>query len=792
MNAQKTNSLRLTEDEFNEISNSEYKNKGIDLLLNGDKIRIGDEYVYPEEKFRNDPNNGHWDLWSDREDAEKFDKEFTLGGDYYAYDPSEDIQDEAIVAIDFGTSATVVVASTERAEKKPLAIDASASSKRYENPTIMYLVDLDTFFKMYKQRDGRPFTKWEDISVANHARESFLNTDSNNYYAFIHQLKQWAGGNNKTINFKPVNGEAISLPPYKEIKDGEFDPIEIYAYYIGLNVNRLKTNKIYLKYYLSFPVTFSEVIRDKITESFKRGLKKSLPISVLKNKEKMKEFSVNNDVSEPLAYASCVLREYHIKPPKDEYENYAVFDFGGGTADFNYGRWRQYSEPQVYSYEIENLGSSGDKTLGGENLLEGLAFKVFKENLKIMKEGKFFFQLGPDSKTFKGDEDVIDNKSQYAAANMKRLMEKLRPYWQRSYYYNARIIKCLIASPDKELANGELISLIKSEINFYHEKQSKNPNSGAIINKLNELKNKCSVSSDNGQSNQDNKLEFIDIIKDEPFFAQNDDSDTKPIEIKVDLTNENGTLASNKSVFVTLDFIFSYFEDKIRKGISSFFVGLNNIFKNEKEVSIFLAGNSSKSPITTSLFKEIIEEQEKANPELKYKLYYPLGSNEADLFMKEKGIESDYEYGEGPNGKTGVAFGLIDCSEEQGRVHIKNEGSYESKFKYYLGWENDGFFEPYGFSSDLSLSKWHKLGKASRKVITIYGMSNPECLNGKIRVSGNIDKKIPLKLPKVDPKCDVWIRFIDAEILEFTLIDGNEEPTANSSVETVNLAEIGD
>ncbi|TOO18629.1 hypothetical protein, partial [Vibrio parahaemolyticus] len=72
------------------------------------------------------------------------------------------------------------------------------------------------------------------------------------------------------------HGKIIDLPPFLELTDDDFNPIEIYAYYLGLYINNLN-NGIFMDYILSFPVTYEVPIRDKIIESFEKGLKKSLP-----------------------------------------------------------------------------------------------------------------------------------------------------------------------------------------------------------------------------------------------------------------------------------------------------------------------------------------------------------------------------------------------------------------------------------------------------------------------------------------------------------------------------------
>lgn len=792
--------LRLTEIEAEELGKDNYS-EGIDVLLQCDKKRFGDSYEYPKERFSKDVNNGHWDLWTDDADKELFPHEFELGGDYYAYDPSEDIQNESIVAIDFGTSATVVVASSNIDERRPLSIDASVDvnkkSKRYENPTIMKLVDLETFMKMYKQRDGRPFTKWEHINVANEASASFKEAPSDDYYAFLHQLKQWAGDNKKQIRFKPTKGDVITLNPYADIKPGDFDPIEIYAYYIGLNINRLRTNKIYLKYYLSFPTTFKQNIKKKITESFERGLLKSLPLSVLKNEKKMAQFSVNPDVSEPLAYASCVLQQYGIRPKSESSINYAIFDFGGGTTDFNFGKWSKYTESISKSYKIKTLGDVGLPKLGGENLLEGLAYKIFKDNIDFMRANNFFFQDGPYSNE-SGYEEVIDNKSQFAASNMKRLMEALRQYWEKSYHYNYRVIRNLIKNPSMDLDNESLMGLVRSEIDFYTEMRSKDPNSKEIIKNLEELYDEC-LSNDNEA--QDNKLKLIDILKDEPGYTG--DNPVSKIILKLTLADDHGKTFEGKEITTTMDVIYSFLEEKIQEGITSFFSameGIKDFYKEDKnKICIFLAGNSCKSPITTSLFKKAIKDR--INDRVEFDLFYPLGSIEAEKRMKDDDIESEFEPGEGPNGKTGVAFGLIDCSKEQGRVYLE-EGSYITKFKYYLGWNDDRYFTPFTFIEvgnpnnkvvgNPEIGKWYRIdnAKADFATLTVYAMSNPKCIDGNLKIKGNVDKLIRLEFAEQNKDKCVFLKVSGPDEIHYDIGEENIDKSKLKGKE-IDLTSIG-
>ena len=82
---------------------------------------------------------------------------------------------------------------------------------------------------------------------------------------------------------------------------------------------------------------------------------------------------------------------------------------------------------------MAHFGAQGDKFLGGENLLEMLAFNIFKkkENAELLVQKDITFTLPQNSKKFAGSDMLISNSSE-AVYNMKSLMEKLRPIWENS------------------------------------------------------------------------------------------------------------------------------------------------------------------------------------------------------------------------------------------------------------------------------------------------------------------------------------------------------------------------
>ena len=78
---------------------------------------------------------------------------------------------------------------------------------------------------------------------------------------------------------------------------------------------------------------------------------------------------------------------------------------------------------------IEHFGDGGDKYLGGENLLELLAFNVFCKNKQLLRTKKITFVKPPECERFIGYEGLLSD-SQEAYSNMRQLMEKLRGFWE--------------------------------------------------------------------------------------------------------------------------------------------------------------------------------------------------------------------------------------------------------------------------------------------------------------------------------------------------------------------------
>ncbi|MGL2423798.1 hypothetical protein ACOWLX_05975 [Helicobacter pylori] len=400
-----------------------------ELMLKVDSVAVGLK-SYSQSQLL-DLDGGHWDLEVPSapervtfrfDNLDPNDKEM----DFYARSSLKDLK-KGVVAIDFGTKSTTASYMDETGTYRLLSIGGlvdDASPTKFENPTIMEFRHKKKFLKDYNALNHRPFTEKNDIEVAHEAQKNAAGVKGNDLYRFFSKLKQWAGADEKQ-NFRDLI-EDFSLESFAHCTG--FNPIEIYAYCIGRCINNME-NGVFLKYFLSYPIKYEKHQAEKIRESFERGLKKSLPRHVFGDEKTAKMFKVELRVSEPCAYAISALKSYgFFKSEKlDKPVYYGVFDFGGGTTDFDFGKWEKSASPK-FLYKMTHFSNGGDKYLGGENLLELLAWEAYAKNFQELK--------AKDVVIAKPNYDRIDTQrfgsfmqnSREARLNLQTIASQLRPF----------------------------------------------------------------------------------------------------------------------------------------------------------------------------------------------------------------------------------------------------------------------------------------------------------------------------------------------------------------------------
>lgn len=727
-----------------------HKQAEVQALLQNDKIEAEPEYIANlkkdlldcdkrranldvyDENILFDPNRGHWDLWDWNEDTETA-GEIVLDEGFTARNPADDIN-HGIVGIDFGTKSTVVVYENEHLQTLPLQVGSGSYSKgvqqrNYENPTVIQFIDINSFVTAYNTRAGRPFTSWNDVTVSHTAFDNLSTSNSDKYYSFFDSIKQWCGTDNMRIKLKDDKGLIKDLPPFLELVEGDVNPVEIYAYYLGLYMNNMLQEKhIFLQYIMSFPVTYDRNIRERMRRSFDAGIRKSLPTALLSNENAMKQFIVQEGANEPAAYAITALEEYGFDPCDDDENYYAVFDFGGGTTDFDFGVFKE-AEQDRYDYTLVHFGANGDKILGGENLLKLLAFEVFKANKELLlnpsqgenNKGKIPFTWAAQKRDFAGSEALIKD-SQEAHLNMHNLMEELRCVWE---------------APQSEEAKKIL-------------------DSGSV---------KVNLFTDNGASYPN--MELVIPVSD-------GETGGRSLDLKAILTQRIDKGINN--FFIALREAF----DKSGSDEQYKIKALSDV----DEIAIFLAGNSSKSIIVKELFEEYIGENGKARELLgfsaeqkmpQFKLYPALGTEDAYNLMGELGLEVQRDNLEKPTGKTGVAFGLLKC-RESGNIKVVDITPDNTKvqFQYYIGRKKKRKFRTV-IDRTTKMKQWYAFIDASASFDLLYTDQPIAATN---EAPATIAKQIHVTIDKPQPDAMVYIRPIDSHTIEYAIAKSEDELTA--------------
>ena len=725
----------------------EADDKIIDEFLQADTVRAG---ITPYHiSMLTDPNGGLWELWDDG--AHENSKSIKISNLIYAKNPCADVQSNATVGIDFGTKSTVVAIKNgtdeillERIGSGDLFSDAAISD--YENPTVIEFIDFNSFMKDYRSGKYRPKTKWTDLTISHEAADSMKNADANcEYFAWFSDLKQWANDRSRIINISDKSGmETMELPPYQDISNfsgDAFDPIEVYAYLLGLFINN-QHKGIYLKYRLSFPVTYDRKTRSCIMLSFERGIKKSIPATVLSNDRFAQLFSVKEGASEPAAYAVCALKKY-IPELGDEKVLYGVFDFGGGTTDFDFGIWRNSNDERHFDYEIEHFGAGGDSLLGGENLLEQIAYEVFADNQSVLRGDKdnkgntnatqekssstlIQFTKPAGCRDFPNSSTFISN-SQQARKNMKQLCNALRPFWEENKPFEGKGITVNLLSADNTVKTVEL-----------------KPNAEKLDSILNSRIEK-------GVKN------FFEAMK--LAFSRRKDDIRGCDKVRI-------FLAGN-----------SCRSPRVEKAFN------NNRARNLSDIAEILGIELQPVPETKADDKARKEPgnspskktQTEENPRDNLFVIYPaLGTKQANDILKEKGIEISEDYFREPTGKTGVAYGLLIPRVKV--IDDDNDRSSEISFRYYLGYVSRNKFKPV-ILRNAEYGKWIVFDDSLADCdgeYELYYSSLPEAETGNMSSDGI--SKIDLRFFCDNPECmKLFIRIENPDTISYAVAENEAE-----------------
>ena len=213
-------------------------------------------------------------------------------------DPRQDLRSGEWCVIDVGARSFTVATRTERSNPEFFRLCTQEPVKRpadYENPAELTFVDLKGTLRAWRERVIQPHVRLEDFRVgfASTAVESpaFLRAAAS--ITELPLIRDWSD-HNKLFRLRGINDpdspEQIKKPAPPIIDEegigayDPFDPIEAYAYHIGLHVNH-RLRGITNRYLICMPTGWSAERRRSVLVAIRRGIYKSLPAGLLEYHE---------------------------------------------------------------------------------------------------------------------------------------------------------------------------------------------------------------------------------------------------------------------------------------------------------------------------------------------------------------------------------------------------------------------------------------------------------------------------------------------------------------------------
>ncbi len=361
-------------------------------------------------------------------------------------DPRRDQRTTEWVAIDVGAHSITVAARLEKGMAELFRICAQEPPKRpadYENPSEITFYNLKSALKAWRERVIQPHTRMEDVSVA-FASQSLKTAGLDPYHRAASTLtelslaREWTDENRgyRMRGYADPDTVEPLKKPAPPIIDEEgigahdpFDPIELYAYQIGLHVNH-RMRGISTRYIVSMPTGWSPERRRSVLVAIRRGIFKSLPAGMLEYHELDKLIVADAGLSS-ICFLATAFRTFSAIP-KDGPITFGVFEAGASEAGIVFGILREPSgeeKKEGFSLIIEHLEHASIPWFGAERLMHRLAYRVFADHIADMVELRIPFELPREERAIPGAEELLQ-ASPEARANTYLLKEVVRPIFE--------------------------------------------------------------------------------------------------------------------------------------------------------------------------------------------------------------------------------------------------------------------------------------------------------------------------------------------------------------------------
>ena len=328
--------LKLIEEEKIIFDNKFIINK----IIEEENLRSNLEYYRHNV---NDTNLGLWSIYEWRKYPAKNRKKVMLNDSIYGINPLENIDKDSQVFIEIGDKKIRVLIYSSDEKIYPKSIMSDKKKNIYENIGLIRFENIEKFYETYNSSENRPYISKKDFLISNEAYEKFiLSKDKNNFY--------W-------IDLKNIENNKIKLKDDKKL-----NLMEIIAYNIGLYLNNEIDRKIYLKYTLSFTNSRTKEQLDFIRESFEKGIRKSIPKSVLESSSG-KYFKVEYKVESNIQLLAPILTEKklvrEIFDKGSDTLNYLVCNMENSEFNYSLGKYSKVHDSERYDVSIEKISSNG-------------------------------------------------------------------------------------------------------------------------------------------------------------------------------------------------------------------------------------------------------------------------------------------------------------------------------------------------------------------------------------------------------------------------------------------------
>jgi hypothetical protein len=323
-------------------------------------------------------------------------------------DPIADVR-EAWVAIDLGTTSTVVLVGTSE-QREFVRLGATGKPRvpaDFENPSEICFDHLHRVLRAWRDRVILPLTVWGDLWVGQAARECRLAHGAERPLrakASVVELGMLPERLERGLELyicgrsdqdRPLLIEPPAPPDMDEEgidPDHPFDPLELYGYYIGLHVNT-RTRGLHLRYAVGMPTGWPGARRTQVLTSLRRGILRSLPAGMVAYDD-VNGLQIVDAGPNVLSFAAFAFRVFGIQP-RGEAIPFVAVDAGASETSVMCGTYRDATPEEVGAglrRVIEHVEPVVLPEVGAERLLHRMAYKVYAASLTSMRNNEVVFE----------------------------------------------------------------------------------------------------------------------------------------------------------------------------------------------------------------------------------------------------------------------------------------------------------------------------------------------------------------------------------------------------------------